>query len=70
MSERVHLQDSASDLEAIASAAWRVREALHLNLTRIAATDDPVLIKNIVDMVNDLNEHLPLCEDGWNWNYS
>lgn len=56
-----------SDLAAIASSAWRVRQMLHLNLSRVAASDDPVLIKNVVDAINDLNEHLPLSEDGWDW---
>lgn len=59
-----------SDLSAIANCAWRVREMLNLNLPRIAAVDDPVLGKNVVDALNDLSQHLPLSENGPDWNGS
>lgn len=56
-----------SDLAAIAEAAWRTRTMLNLNLQRIGEANDPVLNRNVVDALNDLNKHLPLAEDGWDW---
>lgn len=58
---------TGTDLAAVADAAWRVRTTINLNLGRIFDANDPVLSKNIVDALNDLNEHLPLSEDGKDW---
>jgi hypothetical protein len=55
------------ELDEIAMAAWRAREALHLNLAELGKGLDPATTKNLADLVNDLNEHMPLGEDGHVW---
>lgn len=59
--------DGATDLRAVADAAWRLRTVINLNLKRVLDAEDPILTKNIIDALNDLNEHLPLSEDGKDW---
>ena len=66
--ERAALSASERDaLEAIADAAWRAREVLHLNLMEIGEGLHGPAAKNLTDAINDLNAHLPLCEDGRWW---
>jgi hypothetical protein len=65
--ERQRIREALRELDEIAMAAWRAREALHLNLAELGRGLDAVVTKNLADLVNDLNQHLPLGEDGFTW---
>jgi hypothetical protein len=59
--------EAIRELDEIAMAAWRAREALHLNLAELGRGLDSETTKALADLVNDLNEHMPLSEDGRVW---
>jgi hypothetical protein len=61
------LREGVRELDEIAMAAWRARTALHLNLAELGQGLDATTTKNLADLINDLNEHMPLGEDGHTW---
>ncbi len=56
-----------SDLIAVADTAWRLRRFLHLNLLAISSSLDESARPEFVELINALNEHMPLSEDGKDW---
>lgn len=56
-----------SDLIAVADTAWSVRRFLHLNMLEICRSLDEPARPEFVELINALNERMPLSEDGKDW---
>jgi hypothetical protein len=60
-------QSGATDLVRVADIAWRTREALHLAMPAMASAG--VLDDNLTAAINDLNDAMPLSEEGPDWRH-
>jgi hypothetical protein len=60
-------RNGATDLVRVADIAWRTREALHLAMPAMARAG--VLDDNLIAAINDLNDAMPLSEEGPDWRH-